>query len=178
MNLNKQEKLLFAGLITAAIVFVLVILFSLTKNGSLHLPDTGVLPTPTIVQLNNNAPAIKYNESSEQKIINLLLHPAILSSNDSDIKNELLGPLNGSAGDIYATTNVTLSYLPSIKEFQAEIKTIYIDLAKKDAVDWLKKQGMSQQGICNLPLEFFLNVDVANDPDLQNITFDALPPGC
>jgi hypothetical protein len=178
MKINKQEFFLIIGAIVVALVFTLTVLLSLIKSDSRHLSNVGTVPTPTIDQLNRTSVSIKYNEASQGKIIEKLLRPPILTNNDALIRNSLLVPLNGSAGDIYTTPDVTVSYLPAIKEFQGEIKTASIDLAKKEAIDWLRTQGMSQQGICNLPLEFFLNNDVINNPKLQNITFDSLPPGC
>jgi len=186
MKINKQEVVLLSSIIIAVIILILVIIFSLIKSVSPHLFKINIFPTPTIVQINNSSSSTplsspvkyNYNEVSQSKLIEMLLHPPLLAPNDALIKNRFITSLNGHAGDLYATTNVTVSYLPSVKEFEGEIKTINIDLAKKEAVDWLKSKGMSQDGICHLPLEFFLNTFVARDPHVQGITFDTLPPGC
>ena len=53
-----------------------------------------------------------------------------------------------------------------------------VELAKRAGTDWFIKQGMSQQGICDLPLQFYLNFDIQlQKPGLKS-TFNPLPTGC
>lgn len=179
-KINKTEVILISGIIIVFFVFIAIFIFSLMSSHS-QTPNLNNVVTPTIVPLNNASPAtapIKLNEASVWKLAEMLMHPPLLNPNDESAKNAILVPLNGSAGNVYTTENVTVFYLPSIKEFQGEIESMNIDIAKKETVDWFRSKGMSQQGICNLPLEFFLNIDVADNPKLKNITFDPLPPGC
>jgi hypothetical protein len=52
----------------------------------------------------------------------------------------------------------------------------YFEAAKKEAVDWLKTQGLSQEGVCNLPLMFYVSDKTTNQTGGE--TFNPLPPGC
>jgi hypothetical protein len=179
-RVNKTEGFFIVGIIIAVFVLTIIIIFSFMSHRS-QTPNTNSTATPTIVPLNNSSQPtspIKLNEVSVWKIAEMLMNPPTLGANDESIKNTILAPLNGLAGNLYTTPNVTVFYLPSIKEFGAKIETTNIPLAKKEAVDWFKSKNMSQQGICHLPLEFYLNYTAQNYLESQKIVFDPLPPGC
>jgi hypothetical protein len=171
---------LISGIVIVIFVFIAVLLFSLINSRSQN-PISKNSAVPTIVPLNNpsqSATQTKYNETSEWKIAEMLMQPPVLEPNDEAVRNTLLAPLNGFAGNIYNSSNVTIFYLPSIKEFGAKITTTNIDSAKKEAVDWFRSKGISQQGLCHLPLEFYMSYDAQKYLELHNVVFDPLPPGC
>jgi hypothetical protein len=180
-KLNRTEKFFIIGIIIAVFVLIIIIIFSFMNPRS-QTPNPNNTAIPTNVPLNNpsqpTTPVIKLNEASEWKLAEMLMSPPTLSASDESVKNAILAPLNGFAGNLHTTPNVTVFYLPSIKEFGAKIETTNIALAKKEAVDWLTSKGMSQQGVCHLPLEFYLNYDAQNNLRSQNVVFDPLPPGC
>lgn len=95
-----------------------------------------------------------------------------LSSKEFSARNNILSLLP------YTTPAVTISYNPTADIFQIEILIPDIDTAKDEAVHWLKKQGFSQQTICDYPVLFYVNTAVSEKLRPQNITFSPLPPGC
>jgi hypothetical protein len=166
MKTNKLKIFLLSGsVLLVFLILVIIVVFSnsiSSKNGP--LPVITPYPTPDL--------------SAEKRLLNILEHPPVLSNNDSAVKIKILAPLNGQAGDIYHGPDVIISYLPAGNEFQGEILTTNIELAKKEAVDWLEKQGLSQEGICNLPIMFFLSADTAIHFQNQDVLSSPLPPGC
>jgi hypothetical protein len=179
-RINKTEVFFIVGIIIAVFVFIVVIIFSFMSRRS-QAPNSNSAATPTVVPLNNPSQPtspIKLNKVSVWKLAEMLTNPPTLSANDESVKNTILAPLSGVAGNLYATPNVTVFYLPSIKEFGAKIETTNITLAKKDAVDWFRSKGISQTGVCHLPLEFYLSYDAQNYLKLHSVVFDPLPPGC
>lgn len=176
MKLNKSILFLSLAVAVAFCVFVFIIIFSAfqkVESPGKTAPLPTIIPHPLDTQ-----PTIKNNWASEEKLIEKMGNPIPLSEKDSVIKNSIISPLYGDSGDIYSNQSVTISYLASTKLFQAEIKTLSVNQVRQEVVDWFKNKGMSQAGICNLPIEFYLNWEILNDPKIENITFDTLPPGC
>jgi hypothetical protein len=149
------------------ILFLIIIIFSSSISSN---KIAGPLPTVT--------PYSTPNDLAEKRLLLKLEHPSILSTNDAAVKTHILSFLNGQPGDLYHGPDVIISYLPAGKEFQGEILTTNIDLAKKEAVDWFTTQGMSKQGICDLPIMFFLGANASAQFQNPNVLFSPLPPGC
>ena len=79
---------------------------------------------------------------------------------------------------VYQSPNVIIDYTRSADSFMAEIETINIDLAKKEANNWFLSQGMSQEGICNYPLQFYIGPQASLALQGKNIVFNPLAPNC
>jgi hypothetical protein len=177
MELDKNMLILSFFVLVVFCVLLFVIILSLSQKNNPTNNTIGPFPEITKVPVSAK-PAIKNNGVSEQKLIDKMENPTPLVSSDQQAKDAILSPLGGKSGDLYSSPNVIISYISSAKIFQGNILTVNVDQAKQEAVSWFQKQGMSQTGICNLPLEFYLNWDIANDPQLNNTVFDTLPPGC
>ncbi len=103
-----------------------------------------------------------------------------LSATDAKVKAKLLAllPDGQKAGIIHQSPNIRVEYILSLDQFNVEIVNTNIANAKKEGNAWFLEQGLSQKGLCDLPLRFYLNNAVFEQmPDIQD-TFNPLPDGC
>lgn len=145
-------------------------------------------PTPNNIAPMSQAPSspstatqgVRYSSGSAQKLISKLVNRAAISSNDSFAKAKILSllPKGEVSGILNTSPNIRIEYINAADEFKVEILTTHILQAKSEAVIWFRSQGMSQEGICNLPVSFYLNKSVANQLRNSNITFNPLAEGC
>ena len=63
-------------------------------------------------------------------------------------------------------------------DLNVEITTTNIDQAKAEAVAWFVSHGLSQTGICDHPVSFMLNYNIADELQGSSIIFNPLPPDC
>ena len=137
-------------------------------------PAASLTPTPT----NITNPPVQYSPSGEQKLIDKVKNRTPLSESDSAAKQKILSTTQGKSGIVYTSPDFTIEYVKSPDIFQVEIKNENIALIKEEAVSWFKTRGLSQEGICNLPVMFYLNWDTANKLRGTNTEFNPLPDGC
>ncbi len=169
--------LLLAGILLAIAVFMLsIILNSPPPTSVVDIPNA---PTPSPITTKTNPP-IDYSPSQTNKLIEKLTNRTQLSSNDLTAKEKiiLLIPQGQVSGIVYRSSTIQIEYINAADEIQVEILTIDIAQAKNDAGVWLKSQGLTQEGICNLPVVFYLNRGVANTLMDSNIIFNPLAEGC
>jgi uncharacterized alpha/beta hydrolase family protein len=119
-------------------------------------------------------PPITYDDTSSKKMIDNIEHRQVLSSSDKQTK-ELL---SSNQNPIKLTDKYSIEYITAADEFLVEILDTNINQAKTDAAIWFRSQGISQEGICKLPVVFFMNYGVANQIRGLNIKFNPLAPGC
>lgn len=121
-------------------------------------------PTPTIGE-----------DKNVEKELNLLTNRRPLAASDTDVKARLEKSVGNDGETILTTDEVIIRYIGPADEFQVEIDTVNIEKAKTDAVSWFLAQGMSMDGICKLPLNFFAGSPIRQ----QGINFvSPLPAGC
>jgi hypothetical protein len=101
-----------------------------------------------------------------------------LSSEDQAIKTRLLTPLNSRSGIITTTPQFQLEYVQSPDLFMVEVRSTNPITGKNAAENYLKNQGLSNSGICNLPVVFYLSQQVQNDLISKGQTFNPIPTGC
>jgi hypothetical protein len=125
-------------------------------------------------------PPIQYEETSAQKMLDRLSKRIPLSQSDQTARTKVLSllPAGQVSGVLYRSQTVIIDYTNAADQFQAEILTVDISQAKNDATTWLKSQGLSQQGICNLPVVFYLSRNVLNQLRDKNYIFNPLAEGC
>ena len=110
----------------------------------------------------------------------ILIHdPSGLSTNDLEVKRNILSLLKEqTSGVLYESKNVRIDYTKGPDLIQAEILTDNVEDAKKEAVGWFLSKGMSQQGVCSLPVDFYLNWEIRGRFEQENKTFNSIPYGC
>ncbi len=174
---SKRQKII---ILTVGIIILFgtigVITFLFLSN--INNKTQSYLPTPTTKPALRTVPLVIYNSSKSNELLKKLENRQALTQNDTSIRQKLISPLNGQSGDIQLTNDYDIQYLSSPDQFQVEILSTNISLAKQEAVNWFIAQGMSQDGICKLPLSFFMNHSVAQQLQGKNITFNPLPDNC
>lgn len=182
LDTSKNNAFIVLFFFVVLLIFIPLVLFLFTKNTSkkelqAHISQTAVpsvqpsyLPSPSQIQ-----PSITQNP--QQQLLNKVSQRPSLSSTDAVIKNKILSSIPLSE-IVFQTPDVTVEYIQSFDLFQGEINTPNVNAAKIEVITWFINQGMTQQGVCNLPLSFYLNFTVKSQlPDDGN-SFNPLPLGC
>jgi hypothetical protein len=118
-------------------------------------------------------------DDPQKKLLDYVQNRKPLSTDDEQVKFEILSTLGGSQSTIlYQTPNVKVNYIRSADMFQAEILTTNIAIAKMEAGSWFENMGLSKEGICNLPLSFYLNYEIKMQLGEDAASFNPLPNGC
>ncbi len=79
---------------------------------------------------------------------------------------------------LYQAPNYRIDYVAAADVFQVEIQSVDYLTAKKDAVTYLTSRGFSMDAVCNLPVMFYLNFNIAQELQGKNIQFNPLAEGC
>jgi hypothetical protein len=181
-NTLKRKSLI--NLLILLLIFILLYVgvtittLNLTKQIKKTTEDT----TPTQIlsenKYTNNHPNVEYDPQGQQDIADKINHRTSLSQNDQTVRTQLINDIGNKSGTVYESPQVKITYLQSGDFFQAEILVPDIQTAKADANLWLRNQGLTQQGICNLPLQFYLNYDISTQLRNNHVIFSPLPNGC
>jgi len=136
--------------------------------------------TPDQSKSTYSRPPVKYDRNKTQLLLEKLDNKIPLSEEDEKAKEKIINafPEYQYSGVIYESSNVIIDYTQSADAIQVEITTIDIDKAKQEAVDWLTKQGLSSEAICNIPVSFYLNYNISEQLRGSNTTFSPLAPNC
>jgi hypothetical protein len=159
---NKQF-LLIVSAVLAIIICIIYIRYGLPVQTFNSSPNT---VQPSTASVPSNAPQISgqtHLSSADTAAINSLLMKTLHAENQS--------------GVVYKSQNVQIEYVATDALFQAEILTTQIESAKQETETWLRLQGLSQQGICNLSLNFYLSGTVKENLP-TNTQVNLLPDGC
>jgi hypothetical protein len=123
-------------------------------------------------------PTIDQTSDPEKRLIDKVANRVPLSAQDRQARNKLLTIDQSQTGSIYETSAYTIEYIQSPDLFKVEIMTPDITSAKKQAVQWFISKGFTLQGLCDLPLSFYLNFDIAKQYRDGQVKFNPLPEGC
>lgn len=123
---------------------------------------------------------VTYNKVAQDKIIAKLENHPTLTQNDSLAKQRILQllPQGSNGGILYSSSDFQVEYIQSFDLFQVEIFTINIQQAKNEANIWFRNQGVTQQGICDFPVDFYLSADAARQLSSLHVVFSPLPNSC
>lgn len=167
-----------------AIILVVVVciigFMLLTGNSQTQQPTPSAIPS--VIPNNNNAekPGSVFDSKAQDRLLEKVQNREALSQSDELAKNKILSllPSGKKSGVVYQSSNIIIEYVSSANVFQVEILTKDFEKAKKEGASWLKSQGLSQEGICNYPVEFYLNYEVLNALRGSTIQFNPLTEGC
>lgn len=166
---RKQDYIFIIFAVVLIIAFVIVaIIVTFGEIGS------GKKPAP--IQTTKTSPRIKYESGSLGKALVKLTTRTPLSPSDQAVKDRLLNQA-GEGGVINKTNNYSIEYIRAMDDIEVEILTTNIDQAKTEAQSYLKSQGFSSQGLCNLPVRFYLNYVVTKKLPKDTV-FNPLAEGC
>jgi hypothetical protein len=178
--LKKNEDYFVIGLGVVLVFVVFGIVFVLTSNTPSQQPAPRISPTPRPILENFVIPPPIYNQRAQDRLLQKIVNRKPLVQSDTDAKAKILTllPAGQKSGIIHQTNTITIDYTKSPDLFQVEIFTTNINSAKTEANNWFLSQGMSQQGICDLPVDFYLSWDVVQQLYGKYVSFSPMAPGC
>ena len=189
MKRTEIDNLILIGL---SIILVIIIAFIILANlnAQNYHPSKRSGSVPTLTSLGGfpsfvpsplaTHPQINYDPAADRQIDNEIEHKRPLSPNDQQAKIKVLkllpaGQINGL---VYETDMFRIVYGSTLGVFYVEVTTSNYDEAKNEAVQWFRGMGFSQDAICNVPIMFYLNAEIADVLKEYNPTLSSLPPGC
>lgn len=104
-----------------------------------------------------------------------------LTKKDKDAKKKITDKLStakNKSGYLSQTPWYNIEYVSNADEFFVEIKDPNTQFSKYWATMWFKLNGVSDDGICKLPVVYYVNWDVANKIKDLNIEFNPLADTC
>ena len=130
-------------------------------------------PTVTKIEKTSDAP-LQYSQARAAHKDELIKRNYQLATNDQQVVNGLIQ----KNGPLLLTENVIVIYDKKDELFKAEITTVRIEPAKREAITWFKEQGLSNEAICILPVTFTIDEKSAKSLQGLDIIFDPLPTEC
>lgn len=176
---NKAATITFIFVFLFITITGVLVIVSLSKPTNQTSSNTIPTPSPNVAFSNiAPSPAVAYNREDTKKMLDILKNRPKLSDSDQKIRDSLISSSDKNSDVLNQTNDYNLEYISVPDEFMAEIKTTDLEKGKQETVDWLKSKGLSQNGVCNLPLVFYINFQIAQELRNSNVSFDPLPAGC
>ena len=143
-HLTKNQRIIFYLLLL--IPTLLAILATIQRELRPLSNQPQLQLSPTI------APTISLGQVEQKLQIKTALSPT-----DQQAKERLLTETLGESdsGIVYESPRVWIEYIGSADTFQAEVRTDAVLETKAEVEKWLLDQGISREGICNLPIIFY-----------------------
>lgn len=175
---KKQDIfVILLALVLVNIILTIVTLLFLQNKNAQPTKDILITPQPSPYQEDYT---LRYNTEAHSKLADILINRPTIMPEDNDAKTDLLNTtVKGfNSGIVFETPNVRVEYVKSVDMFMAEILTTNIQAAKDETNVWFREKGISQKGICKLPIMFYVNRANIEELKKQNVEFNPLPNGC
>lgn len=173
MSIKKERVLIIILAVTLMVVFAAII-FTLITVEPPEQPIDEQIPSPIVTSI---SPRVKYDKTAELQLLDRKENRKILSDSDIAVKNKIIN-LSQNPEIVYEAQNIRIRYISSLNLFKIEILTVDVATAKTEGYTWFRSQGMSHEGICNYPVEFYLSYEVADILKSSNFIFSSVPEGC
>lgn len=183
MRKSQDVAAILLGIVLFLVVLGIIVVVTRSKNNpgttANNLTPTPLVASPTQTAQNGNPPVV-YNESSTDKLLAIIKKKDPLAATDRVAKANILTllPSGKQSGIVYANDKVSIEYVQAPDLFMVEILTTDIPAAKSAANIWFRSHGISQQAICKMPVEFYINYDVASQLRGKSVNFSPLGNGC
>jgi hypothetical protein len=161
---SRKTMILIIALLFLALFFLIYTLFF--RNSVV----TKVQPSPS--------PETVYNPDVLTQDYNRMTKPKPLSAQDESAKEKILSSIGNKSGTVKKTQGYNIEYVATAKSFMIFLQSTNPEQDKKDAEKWLTDQGLSTQGICNLPVDFVLGGAAMEQYRKDNKEFNPIPDGC
>lgn len=160
-------------------VFLVVFLEGFKNPPTSSPPPTGApirLPTGPNVKTN---PPISVNKNSTQKLLEVMKNRPTPSVNaDKTIRERLIDQAVANNGVVEETGIIKIEYLDSPNTFEVLLKQYPLAPGKNAAYSFFRSEGMTDDGICKLPLSFYLTSDVSQRLKEAGEEFSPYPEFC
>lgn len=172
MKKNRNQPIIPLPILLGVLLItpLLALLFSSTPK--LNKSSNKINPSPP--------KSIQQKDNPYTRLLNTLENRPTLNPKDQQAKEQILSfwSPDNQPGNIYITELYAIDYLKSADYFQVEIRTANINQAKSEAYNWFLEHGMSKEGVCNLPVQFYLSSEVKLYLQRPSIDINPLPEGC
>lgn len=141
---------------------------------------TGMTATTTTTAPGSGKPPVFYSKSATDKLLSAMEKKEPLSQTDVIAKANILTllPARQPSGVVFKNNLISIEYVYTADLFMVEILTTDISAAKSAANIWFRSHGISQQAICKMPVDFYINYDVSMQLRGKNLNFSPLGNGC
>lgn len=161
----------------------LIILIILTISLSVLLNYFGVFNIKAAPQIADKTVGslIKSNAKQTGRWLKTLEDRPGLSQKDKKAKEKIIAPLSkvkNKSGYLVQTSWYNIEYVSNADEFFVEIKDTNTQFGKYWATMWFKLNGISDEGLCKLPVVFYPNWHIARQIKNLNIEFNPLADTC
>lgn len=174
-NIQKDHVILLITSIACMIGFLALIFIIFSRAST---PQVKEAPTQEIEPNHSSESTLKYQSGTQGKLYDTLTSERVLADQDKRARAQIISEIGNKSGSLYSSPNVILGYLSSPDYFQAEITTNNVDFAKEEVIDWLLSKGISEGGICDLPIMFLLDENTSTYFIESKKEFNPLAPGC
>lgn len=181
-NLGDYSTLIIATALLLLVFGIAIFTFIKTlpsQESQTNTPTQTVLPTVENVP-NNQISIVRYDEAAEEQLLEKMNTRQLLSKEDTVAKAKIISLIPGDidSGIVYQTNTLKIDYVSNPDIFRVEILTTNISQAKAEANVWFRQQGLSQEGICNMPVMFYLNSEVSDKLKDSGTVFSPLANSC
>ncbi len=174
-------RIILIACIVFFILFIGIIIFSIftpKKVAPTTTQQNDLGPNPT-TSFSRPTPQMSYNKEATDELLEIVrTRPTPSLNSDITVREQLIASLEGESDVLYASPLVRIEYVSTPNDFEAEILTDEIDSAKDEAITWLHSQGLSDEGICKLPLFFYLSSRAKSNVQNSNYAFNPRPNFC
>lgn len=180
----------FIGILILIFILLLVNIFSGQNPAPVSAPSPlpvfsprpinipPFVPPPVITTEPANTATSSYGVQDLDKDYERITARQPLSSSDLAVKQKLLALLNNQSGFLQTEDTYQIEYVKTADSFMVELDSSDPDTAKAQAAGWFREQGFSIQGICNLPVVFYLSQNTMSYLRENNLKFNPVPEGC
>ncbi len=177
----KKQTIIIAGVIL--LLIFLTIIYSGIKRMDTQKevqPNNMFIPYEKTGAKSISPSEERITGNPQQVLLETIAKRPLLSPEDIAAKKKMVAliPAGEESGVIIESDTVRIEYIHTPDIFQVEILTTDIPQAKKNANALFRKFGMSQKGVCYLPVQFYLNYEVSRQLGEQKKSFSPLPLGC
>jgi len=179
-NFIQEHRNYFIIALAVVVIVPTIIIFLLSLKAKPAQTKQNYHLSPTSAVMPARPVTINLDDAAEGRLAQVVLHRPPLSPADSQAKTSMLNAMLGgpNSGVLFISEDVELDYVKSENVFMGDIKTTNINQAKTEVTTWLEAQGISKEGICKLPVMFYLDPLVKPALQGQTVTLNPLPLGC
>jgi hypothetical protein len=178
---NRRMLVLITFLVVVLFgIFILRILTKTEDKPLNQLPSVSPSLTPiasSSAQIISSQP-LPYPPGALNKDYKRIITRSELSSTDLQVKEKLLKSLAGKSGIITTEAGFQIEYVKSADSFMVEVTQKDPELGKKEAEKYFLDVGLSQEGICTLPVVFYLSSSLQKELLDSGKMFNPVPTGC
>ncbi len=173
--MSTKLKVLYTLIFLSVLIMIAIIVGMLASYNNKDLSNITPPPLPSPV-ISMTTPTLPPQQSIES-LVNRVNNKKPLDTSDDTIRKSLITKANQN-GLVIHTNDYNINYSKDANVFQIELLTQDITPAITKAISWFRDLGMSNQGMCNLPLIIYRDPKAFNPNLKAGMEFYSLPFTC